>query len=340
MNNFFEIIDCMDVNKKNIIATIISVDELGEKLAISDEEIIYNSNPDGVLVKNIEKIIGTNDSKMISINEISVFVEIVGRERRLVICGGGHISIPIIQIGKMLGFYITVLEDRLSFSNNAKAAGADEVICDSFESALDKIKGDKDTFFVIVTRGHRYDQICLEKIINKENAYIGMIGSKVRVRKIKEELIEKNFSAEKIDCLFSPIGLRINAETPSEIAVAIVAEIIKVKNENYRIEGYTKEIFKAIKSNTENIKFAVSTIVSRKGPAPRQIGTKMIVFEDGTTVGTIGGGCVEADIRQKAIDAIRIGKPQLCLVDMTGNEAEDEGMVCGGIIEVLLDTYV
>ena len=82
-----------------------------------------------------------------------------------------------------------------------------------------------------------------------------------------------------------------------------------------------------------------ATIVSRKGSAPRSVGTKMLIFEDGTTVDTIGGGCVESEIMQKALLMMRAGEPrfQVCRVDMTADAAEDEGMVCGGVVEVMLE---
>ena len=84
----------------------------------------------------------------------------------------------VIQLGAMMEFTVTVLEDRPLYANNARRAGAHQVICDSFENGLDQTKGSKDTYFVILTRGHRYDQICLERIAKMPHAYIGMIGSR------------------------------------------------------------------------------------------------------------------------------------------------------------------
>lgn len=104
----------------------------------------------------------------------------------MVVCGAGHISIPIIRIGKMLGFHVTVIDDRLSFANTARKEGADTVICKPFGEALEEINGSTGHYFIIVTRGHRYDQDCLSQIIGKKNAYIGMIGSKVRVKLVKD----------------------------------------------------------------------------------------------------------------------------------------------------------
>jgi xanthine dehydrogenase accessory factor len=118
-----------------------------------------------------------------------------------------------------------------------------------------------------------------------------------------------------------------------------MAEIIQVKNQIKRGFGYPKEIIEAILSDkTGEIPKMLATIISRKGSAPREIGTKMLIFKDGTTVGTIGGGCVEADICSKARLMEKGQKPELYTMDMTGREVEEDGMVCGGIIEILLES--
>ena len=101
---------------------------------------------------------------------VRVFRERVRRAPKLVICGAGHVSMPIIRLGKMLGFTVTVLEDRPKFADNARAAGADHVLCETFREGLSQIKGDSDTWFVIVTRGHRYDSECLEAYFKGESS--------------------------------------------------------------------------------------------------------------------------------------------------------------------------
>lgn len=267
-----------------------------------------------------------------------VFRERIGRQPKLIICGAGHVSVPIIKMGKMLGFAVTVLEDRPKFADNARAAGADMVICESFEKALEGIHGDSDSWFVIVTRGHRYDTICLENILHKTYAYVGMMGSRRRVAIVKDQLEESGISREVLDAVHTPIGLKIGAETPEEIAVSVMAEIIQVKNSREKGGGYSGEMLEALVSE-EGRKKVAATIVSRKGSAPRSVGTKMLIFEDGTTVDTIGGGCVESEIMQKALLMMRAGEPrfQVCRVDMTADAAEDEGMVCGGVVEVMME---
>ncbi|MBP1927428.1 xanthine dehydrogenase accessory factor [Sedimentibacter acidaminivorans] len=336
--NFYKALQEIDKNKKNIVVTIISGENIGDKILLSEGKIVF-SNSNTVDWDNIISFIPTNNkSQVLTINGNKVYFEFIRQSYNVVVCGAGHISMAIIKMCKILDLNVTVIDDRLNFANDAIRAGANNVICEPFEKALDNIYGDNGTFFIIVTRGHRYDQTCLEKIINKENAYIGMIGSKVRVRKVLDYLEEKGIQQVKLNNIYTPIGLKIGAETPAEIAVAIMAEIIEVKNKEIGSSTYSDELLTALFSeNYYNIPKAIVTIVSRKGSAPREIGTKMAVLKDGTMIGTIGGGCVESSIRQSAFSCIDNQKCKLIQVDMTGREAEDEGMVCGGIVEIFID---
>lgn len=340
MMEFYEVIGSLYPEHENVVATIIEGEDFGEKAVFSKGEIIYESKKGSFSMDMYNKIRNDKSNAPVQIDGQRVFSETLANEKKIVICGGGHISIPIIKIGKMLGFHITVIEDRVKYANNVRREAVDKVLCDDFSKALETIEGDKDTYFIIVTRGHRYDQVCLETIIKKSNAYIGMIGSKVRVRKVKETLMEHGIKEELLKQIYSPIGLNILAQTPEEIAVAIIAEIIQVKNKESRCGGYNKEIMKAIfDEETKDMKKMLCTIVSRKGSAPREVGTKMLIYQDGTMIGTIGGGCVESDIYNKAHSQLR-GEdktPRIYTADMTGADAEEEGMVCGGIVEVLLE---
>lgn len=271
---------------------------------------------------------------------VRVFCDVLASEKKIVLCGGGHVSIPIIRISRMLGCPVWVLEDRPLFADNARRAGADQVFCEPFDQGLARIAGDRDTFFVIVTRGHRYDQVCLEAIAKKPHAYIGMIGSRRRVALVKETLIAGGSDPGVIDRIYAPIGLDIGAETPEEIGVAVMAEIIQVGNREQRSGGYTRELLAAIlKAGEEGSPQVLATIISRKGSAPRKTGTKMLVLPDGTCTGTIGGGCAESAVMRQALAMLRNGGPErsICPVNMTGEDAEDQGMVCGGTMEVLLE---
>ena len=268
-----------------------------------------------------------------------IYRERIGRTPKMIICGAGHVSMPIIRMGKMLGFTVTVIEDRPKFADHARAAGADQVLCEPFADGLSQIRGDSDSWFIIVTRGHRYDTECLEAILQKPYAYVGMMGSRRRVAIVKDQLEAKGVCRETLDGVHTPIGLKIGAETPEEIAVSVMAEIIQVKNAGSAKGGYSPELLDAVLDPDDSREKVLATIISRKGSAPRSVGTKMLIRADGTTVDTIGGGCIESEVIQKALLMMRAENEgfRLCTVDMTADAAEDEGMVCGGVVEVMLE---
>ena len=334
MNTFYsKLINVLENSEGDIWAeTVLEGEHAGEKQLLI--------NPEKDEMKSYESILGNH----------RIFRERIGRTPKLIICGAGHVSMPIIRMGKMLGFVVTVIEDRPKFADNARAAGADQVFCLPFQEGLADIPGDSDSWFVIVTRGHRYDTECLESILQKRYTYVGMMGSRRRTAIVKDQLEAKGISREVLDAVHTPIGLKIGAETPEEIAVSVMAEIIQVKNARSeegggKAGGYSDEMLACILgtgSNGVNVRKQnkiLATIISRKGSAPRGTGTKMLILEDGTTIDTIGGGCIESEIIQKALLMMRTGKPdfQICTVDMTADQAEDEGMVCGGIVEVMLE---
>ena len=271
-------------------------------------------------------------------SQTRIYRERIGRTPKMIICGAGHVSMPIIRMGKRLGFMVTVIEDRPKFADHARAAGADQVLCEPFADGLSKIRGDSDSWFIIVTRGHRYDTECLEAILRKPYAYVGMMGSRRRVAIVKDQLEAKGVCRETLDGVHTPIGLKIGAETPEEIAVSVMAEIIQVKNAGSAKGGYSPELLDAVLDSDDSREKVLATIISRKGSAPRSVGTKMLIRADGTTVDTIGGGCIESEVIQKALLMMRAEEGfRLCTVDMTADAAEDEGMVCGGVVEVMLE---
>ncbi|MDD7142388.1 MAG: XdhC family protein [bacterium] len=340
MKALFEAIQRTDTNRFNMVLTVLDGENIGEKVLTSDGSILWESQEHGFFRGFQDEIKALDDSGVIRLGGHEVFCDVLGNEKQIVICGGGHVSIPVITLGVMMGCEVTVLEDRPLFADNARRAGATKVICAPFEEGLEQVKGNADTYFVIVTRGHRYDQICLEKIARKEHAYIGMIGSRRRTTLVKQILAEKGIDKNVLDSVYTPIGLDIGAETPVEIAVAIMAEIIEVKNKKKRTCVYTKEIMQAVLNPESGSESKVmATIVKRKGSAPQGVGIKMLVLRSGTCIGTIGGGCMEANIMQKALLMASGNGPEavICKVDMTGADAEEEGMVCGGVVSVLLE---
>ena len=251
------------------------------------------------------------------------------------------------EFANRVGFLVTVVDDRPYFANTLRFPEAKEVICEDFKKSFENIEFRQSDFVVIVTRGHRHDGLVLRNVINHDLRYIGMIGSKRRVKGLKEELISEGFSKEALENICSPIGMDIFAVTPDEIAISIVGELISFKNRRvvnnkaikHSYPEFDKDVISKI-NNEDPMPKAILTILSSKGSVPRKAGAKMIAYLDGRTLGSIGGGCSEAEILNKARKMMSDGSSySIEHVDMTGEVAESVGMVCGGTMEVLIEIF-
>jgi xanthine dehydrogenase accessory factor len=160
---------------------------------------------------------------------VDIYYEVLCRPATLLIVGGGHIAAPLARVAKLLDFTVSVLDDRPQFANRARFPEADQIFVGPYRETLAKIPVDADTYVVLVTRGHVHDQACLEEIVGSPVAYIGMIGSQRRVRTVMAHAKEKGFDPALLQRVYAPIGLDIGADTPAEIAVAIMAEIVNVR---------------------------------------------------------------------------------------------------------------
>jgi len=166
---------------------------------------------------------------MICGGDTEVFIEPILSSPTLYIFGGGHISLPLAKIGKILGFKITVIDDRAEFANPRRFPEAELILAEDFSTAFSKLKINKSSYIVIVTRGHQYDELVLELALKTEPRYIGMIGSKTKNKAVFSHLLAKGISQEQLNKVHAPIGLEIFAQTPEEIAVSILAEVIKAR---------------------------------------------------------------------------------------------------------------
>ena len=148
----------------------------------------------------------------------------------LVICGGGHVGQAVARAGRLLDFVVTVIDDRADFASREKFPDHGvRLIADDFIVALRSLKIVPVTHIVIVTRGHKHDELCLREVIDKPARYIGMIGSRRRTTTIREHLRREGVAAESLRRIHAPIGLDIGAQTPEEIALSILAEIVLVR---------------------------------------------------------------------------------------------------------------
>jgi len=164
---------------------------------------------------------------MICGGTLDIYLEPILSGPMVFLFGGGHVSLPLARLSKMAGFRVTVIDDRPEFANRERFPEAEEVIAEGFPSALKKLKPHRESYLVILTRGHACDQEVLEWAVGVEARYVGMIGSRKKVQTVFGNLREKGVSAEKLNSVHSPIGMDIGAQTPEEIAVSIVAEMIR-----------------------------------------------------------------------------------------------------------------
>ena len=260
-----------------------------------------------------------------------VFLEPLNGSRRLVVCGAGHVALSVIRLGVMLGFEVTVIEDREAFAEKARSIGAHRVLCQPFGEALDALEVDAMTAFVVMTREHVHDVECLRCILQKPCAYVGMMGSRARTASVRQMLLDEGFDPGRVEGVRMPIGLSIGARTPEEIAVSVAAELISVMNGLDAGEGYPRGMLEALVHPTGPAVLAM--IVEKRGEAPRRPGAKLLVRSDGPFLGTVGGGYAEARILEAADAMLRDGCRECWVL---GLEMQKGTMQCGGEIEVLM----
>jgi xanthine dehydrogenase accessory factor len=242
-------------------------------------------------------------------------------------------------MAKLADFSVTIFDDRPMYANSDRFPAADQVICDDFSRVFERVQVGALDYVVIVTRGHKHDAECLEGVLKGTiPAYMGMIGSRRRVAIVLKQLEEAGYDKALLDQVYTPIGVRIGGVTPAEISVSILAEVIQVKRVERKDEQSLTcdlEIARWLAAHGEEAD-ALITILRTNGPVPRETGAKMAMTYEGRTVNTIGGGCAESDVLHRARTIIRDGGYEIVTVDMT-DTAEEDGMVCGGTMQVVIE---
>ncbi len=163
---------------------------------------------------------------MVCGGEAKVFLEVHAPDRTLVIAGAGHISQKLCPMAKLLDFRVVVVDQRPEFANEERFPRADEIIVGSPADIASLVRLDDRTHVVIVTHGHLFDRDALRAVATSPAAYVGMIGSRTKVRTVMQDLEEAGVPAEALARVHAPIGLDLGGQTPGEIAVSILAQII------------------------------------------------------------------------------------------------------------------
>ncbi len=157
---------------------------------------------------------------------ITCFINIFQPSETLVLVGAGHVAQPLAKLAKMLGFKVTVIDDRAEYATEERFPEAARLIVDDWEKALKELRIDQQTYVVILTYAGEYDELALRSVIDSKAAYIGMISSESKAKAILSKLRRDNVPEHLLRAVVTPIGLDIGAETPAEIAVSTMAEII------------------------------------------------------------------------------------------------------------------
>jgi xanthine dehydrogenase accessory factor len=159
-----------------------------------------------------------------------VFLDPIQPRPTLLIAGAGHVGQALCHLGKWIGFDVIIVDDRADFASKERLPEADQIIIGDIAEELRKYPIDSMTYVVIVTRGHQHDEEALHSVIDSNARYIGLIGSRRKVKLIFDDLIELGVSSERLAQVYSPIGLDINSKTVPEIAVSIAAQLIQTRN--------------------------------------------------------------------------------------------------------------
>ena len=178
--------------------------------------------PDGAIVEGRRAIEAAEQI-------VEVLIEVVEPAATLLVVGGGHVGRAVGEVGAMLGMEVVLLDDREEYANPERFAYPCRVICGDFDEELQRFPITANTYIVLVSRGHIVDELSLRQVVTRGPGYVGMIGSKRRTRTVIQHLAEDGIDRESLDRVFTPIGLDIGAETPEEIAVAVLGEIILVR---------------------------------------------------------------------------------------------------------------
>jgi xanthine dehydrogenase accessory factor len=203
------------------------------KIHVTNAEQIETGRGDGVPqeVANAVKevLVAGNAGIKVSAGDVEAFVEPLAKPPTVVLCGAGHLSFYIAPYARSVHFRVIVYDERGEYASRERFPEADEVLADSFDRVFERVRIDEDSYIVIVTRGHKCDQIVLEQAVRTRARYIGMIGSRQKTLLLLQKLRDKGVPQDLLDRVYSPVGLSIGAVTPQEIALSIVGELVKIR---------------------------------------------------------------------------------------------------------------
>ena len=321
------------------LATVLDGPAANAQLLLCGGLPVWQNGTAALLQKKLTTLQSCTATGIVELDGQRVFTERFGAVPQLVVCGGGHVAAAVVKFAKLLGLPVTAMDDREEYAAQLRAAGADPVLCAPFAQALTSVHGSSETYFVVVTRAHAFDVDCLQLILQKPAAYVGMMGSRGRAALVRRQLLEAGLDAERVEALHAPIGLAIGSQTAEEIALSILAQIVQIKNSRPQTEGFPQNILDAMaKSEAQQTPAVLATVIARHGSTPREVGAKLLLLPDGQNVGSVGGGIMEYHVLQTARTMLSGKGPVMQCLQLSADGKNDDASIaaCGGSMEVLL----
>jgi xanthine dehydrogenase accessory factor len=172
-----------------------------------------------------------HDTGLVCGGTLEIFIEAITPAPLLYVFGGGHVAHSIYRAARLAGFDVNIIDDRDSFANRERFPEARDIFADDYDRILPQLAPPDSSFVVIVTRGHHDDMRILRWAIDTPARYIGMIGSERKFLKIAHQFEAEDISPDKLQRVYSPVGLNIGALTPEEIGISVAAELIAVRRD-------------------------------------------------------------------------------------------------------------
>lgn len=235
-------------NEAGVLVSIICPGKPPQKVFLADagqiDAAMHTQFPSEIAAAIRDITAEAQGARRVSTGGMDVFMESVTVSPTVVLFGAGHLSSYVCKYAKSVHFRVVVCDDRYEYANRQRFPDADDIIVEDLGRIFQKIHIDGNSYVVIVTRGHKYDEIALAKAVETNARYIGMIGSKRKTLAILTRLRQKGVSAERLNRVYSPIGVSIGALTPAEIALSIVCELVKIRRLGPGAKvGHMKECF-------------------------------------------------------------------------------------------------
>ncbi len=212
---------CLNSSHLSIVQNILDTIQKGNKgtLTLTPDDFSFSNNH-----------LDTQFDYQIKAADDWYFKEHIGYREQLYIVGGGHVGVAVSELFVKLGFYVHVFDNRKNLNTLEKNKSAHEKAVIDYEDISDHIPQGNETYVAIMTNKYTEDKLVVKKLLKKKYAFIGVLGSKAKLKTLRKELLREGFTSSELDTLHAPIGLFIKSETPEEIAVSIAAQIIQVKN--------------------------------------------------------------------------------------------------------------